>query len=97
MTKIDQTPKTNMPESQEPVDFFETMPMAAGHFVFRDDTIELEDKNHDDITGEIKATAIITLVLVLVTAVALGLLVWRGLDTIRGTVNPTANATSLEL
>ncbi|MEO7617370.1 MAG: hypothetical protein ABIS59_00850 [Candidatus Saccharibacteria bacterium] len=96
MTKMD-TPTTSKTSEVESTDFFETMPMTAGHFVFRDDTIELEDKNHDDLAHEIKATAIITLVLVLVTAVALSLLVWRGLDTIRGTVSPTADATSLEL
>lgn len=86
------------PHQEDQVDFFETMPMTAGHFVFRDDATKVitENSSHD-IAQEIKTTAIVTLVLVLVTAVALSLLIWRGLDTIRGTVNPTASTTNLEL
>ena len=94
-------PKAIKPQKsqlEEPVDFFEAMPMTAGHFVFRDDAIDhIDQDKSDDITQEIKTTAIITLVLVLITAVALSLLIWRGLDTIRGTVSPTAGAPSLEL
>ena len=85
-------------QQEEPVDFFEAMPMTAGHFVFRDDaTDSIQEDTSSSLAQEIKTTAIVTLVLVLVTAVALSLLIWRGLDTIRGTVDPTANATSFEL
>jgi len=85
-------------EETDPADFFETMPMTAGHFVYRDDAMgALNEKDSISIEDEIKTTAIITLVLVLVTAIALGLLIWRGLDTIKGTTTPTANSSSLEL
>lgn len=96
MSKMDTTYKSDITKV-ESTDFFETMPMSAGHFVFRDDAIALDEKNHDDRAQEIKTTAIITLVLVMITAVALGLIVWKGLETIRGTVSPAPNVTSPEL
>ena len=99
-------------QEQEPVDstdFFEAMPMAvsdapwrAGHFVYRDDAaIDQYDEKHDNtgnsIENEIKTTAIITLVLVLITAVALSLFIWRGLSTVKGNINQVTDSTSYEL
>ncbi len=93
----------------ELTDFFETMPMAmndsawrGGHFVYRDDAVmdHYHEKQRDTtntIEKEIKTTAIITLVLVLITAVALSLFIWRGLNTIKGNVNQITDTTSYEL
>lgn len=93
----------------ESTEFFETMPMAAndspwraGHFVYRDDAaIDPYDDTFADkgntIEREIKTTAIITLVLVLITAVALSLFIWSGLTSVKGTVNQVTDTTSYEL
>ncbi len=89
----------------ESTDFFETLSMTADHYIFHDDTVDTSwDQevdnyallNESDVQSEIKTTAIITLVLVLITSVALGLIVWRGLTSLQNTTNST-NATSYEL
>ena len=84
-------PKQTKPE--EATEFFETMPMTANHFVYRDDVTEdsKTQYSHSDIHQEIKTTAIITLVLVAITAVALGLLIWRGLSTVKGSMNQVSD------
>ncbi len=70
-------------------EFYETMPLTASHYVYRDDTLpdSLRDRQLDD-----RRTAIITLILVLVVAVALGLLFARGLQIIGE--SPTGTATT---
>jgi hypothetical protein len=94
MTDITKVKKATT--SDESTDFFEAMPMTAGHFVFRDDVVD-DEMTHSNIQDEIRTTAIVTLVLVAIVAVALSLLVWQGLGTIKGITAPTANATSTEL
>ena len=99
-------------QEHEPIDsteFFETMPISisdapwrADHFVYRDDAvIDHHDEKYDNpgknIESEIKTTAIITLVLVLITAVALSLFIWRGLTTVKGNINQLTDTTSYEL
>jgi hypothetical protein len=92
--------------TEESTDFFESMPFAlndspwrAGHFVYRDDaTIDhYEENTSGSIENEIKTTSIITLVLVLITAVALGLLIWKGLVSVKGDVNQVTSTTLYEL
>jgi hypothetical protein len=86
--------------TEESTDFFESMPFAlndspwrAGHFVYRDDATNTSGS----IENEIKTTSIITLVLVLITAVALGLLIWKGLVSVKGDVNQVTSTTLYEL
>lgn len=62
-------------ESSE--EFYETMPMAASHYVYRDDALPVEA------APNVRRTAIITLVLVAIVALAVGLLIAKGLDLIR--------------
>ncbi len=93
----------------ESTDFFETMPMTLNdapwsdsHFVYRDDaSIDPYDGSYansgNSIENEIKTTAIITLVLVLITAVALSLFIWQGLGAVKGNMNQPIGATSSEL
>lgn len=78
-------------QPDETTDFFESMPMTAGHYVYRDDTMDAEAE-HDSIQNEIRTTAIITLVLVAIVAVALGVLVWQGIGTLRETFPPASVA-----
>lgn len=90
------------PTPVESTDFFETMPMTASHFVYRDDaSINPYDENINNdshsIESEIKTTAIVTLVLVMITAVALSLFIWRGLSTVKGNMNQVTGPTSYEL
>lgn len=91
-------------EEAESVEFYEAMPMAAsdspwraGHFVYRDDVMDAPMEESSHLRDEIKTTAIITLVLVAVTAVALGLIIWRGLGTLEAGSGQTANSPQYEL
>ncbi len=78
----------------ESTDFFEAMPMTAGHFVFRDDSIDenfASEEDHQKLQDEIRTTAIITLVLVAVVAVALSVLLWGGLGALKGSLPHTTS------
>ena len=95
MNKPDQPLETEKIESDN---FFETMPMMADHFAYRDDSDSYLELSPDaKMERQIRSTAIITLLLVAIAALALGVLVWRGLNTIQGAVSPTTDATSFEL
>ena len=71
-------------------EFYETMPLTGQHYVYRDDVDEF--RGAPDASAQ-RATAIITLVLVGVVAVALGLLFARGLQIVGG-AQPTDTTTS---
>lgn len=74
-------------------EFYESIPMASSHFAYRDDTIEMPETHvRTNKQDEFKTTAIVTLVLVTVTAVALGLIVWNGLGTLGIDSSQAANA-----
>lgn len=74
-------------------EFYETMPMAVSpHYVYRDDAIEAPI----EVTPNARRTAIITLVLVALVAVAMGLLIVKGLGLIRGDLSsPVTNTNEL--
>jgi preprotein translocase subunit SecF len=68
-------------------EFYEAMPLAQGqHYVYRDDTF-VEANSADEAANQ-RLTAIITLVLVLVLAVALGFLFARGLQMMHDNLVP---------
>jgi hypothetical protein len=89
------------PQKEEET-FYEAMPMAAdARYRFSDveeaPEPELSDRDHLTI-DETKTTAIVTLILTALVAVGLALLIWRGLDTIKGVNPPPSNTSgSLEL
>ena len=64
----------------EPDDFYEAMPATY-------------QNDFPEITDESKVTAVITLILVVLVALAMGLLFLRGLDTVKSSV-PAQNDTS---
>ena len=98
--------KTQSPTTEESTDFFETLSMTADHYIFHDDSEDSHGReeadnyallNKPDIASEMKTTAIITLVLVLITSVALGIIIWRSLATMQGAVHANSTANSYEL
>jgi hypothetical protein len=105
MAKPQPTPEKE-PREEEEESFYEAMPMAGTGYRFHDvepaDTeiqTEAEASDRDRLTiDETKTTAIVTLILTALVAIGLALLIWRGLDTIKG-VNPsqTNSSGSLEL
>lgn len=83
------------PNKAKPGDeFYETMPLAQPHNVYRDDTREYAPLTTPEAQ---RSTAIITLILVGVVVVALALLFTRGLELIGSTAPiDTTSSGSLE-
>lgn len=71
-------------------EFYETMPMtASSHYVYRDDAPAQAEPN-------VRRTAIITLVLVAIVALAVGLIIAKGLSLVQGEVGtPVTNSSEL--
>jgi hypothetical protein len=85
------------PDEDQDDNFFEALGTTASRYHYRDAS---EDDNDIDRqhSSDGRLTAIITLVLVVLVAIAMGILMLRGLDTIRSSVPATSNSSgSLEL
>ena len=82
-------------ESSGSEDFYEVMPLTGSHYVYRDDVVN--DVAPERIYNNAKITAIITLILVGLVALALGILLAKSLQTLRANTQVTATNSQLEL